>query len=71
MPRRESPDQQFGPGISIWATADSRDLLFDLATAEERAVKTVLRRALIDYAAKSEEYNAWVKTKKPRPKAAA
>ena len=71
MPRKVSPDQEFGPGASIWATIDARDLLFDLAKAEERSVKITLRRALIAYAAASEEYAAWIKTKKPARRAAA
>ena len=70
MPRKPSPDQEFGPGASIWATLDSRDLLFELAKAEERSVKTVLRRALLEYATNSVDYARWIKTQKQRPKAA-
>ena len=74
MPRKLSPDQEFGPGVSIWATVDSRDMLFELAKAEERSVKVVLRRALHAYAEASEDYTAWQKTQssqKPRQKVAA
>lgn len=70
MPRKPSPDQEFGPGASIWATLDSRDLLFDLAKAEERSVKAVLRRALLAYATNSEDYLKWTRSQKTRPKAA-
>jgi hypothetical protein len=70
MSRKPSPDQEFGPGASVWATLDARDLLFDLAKAEERSVKVVLRRALHDYAARSEDFQAWLKLQKQRPKAA-
>jgi hypothetical protein len=72
MPRKVSPDQEFGPGSSIWATTDSRDLLFELAKAEERSVKVVLRRALLDYATSSGDYQKWLQkqTKQARPKAA-
>ena len=75
MPRKVSPDQDFGPGASIWATIDSRDLLFDLAKAEERSVKVVLRRALHEYAAASEDFQRWQNDQikgqsKPKAKAA-
>jgi hypothetical protein len=72
MPRKESPDQTYGPGSSIWATTDSRDLLFEIAKSEERSVKTVLRRALLDYAERSPDYQKWLQrqTKQARPKAA-
>jgi hypothetical protein len=73
MPRKESPDQTYGPGSSIWATTDSRDLLFEIAKSEERSVKTVLRRALLDYAERSPDYQRFLskQPKQPRPKAAA
>jgi len=72
--RKMSPDQEFGPGVSIWATLDSRDILFELAKAEERSVKVVLRRALHAYAEASEDYQVWLKaqqSQKPRQKVAA
>lgn len=72
MGRKPSPDQLLGPGASIWATADSRDLLFELAEVEQRSVKVVLRRALLAYAEDSRDYQKWLanQTKAPRAKAA-
>ena len=67
MPRKMSPDQEFGPGVSIWATIDSRDMLFELAKAEERSVKVVLRRALHAYAEASEDFQIWQKSQQPKP----
>jgi hypothetical protein len=57
--------------VSVWCTLDARDLLFELAKAEERSVKITLRRALLAYAENSEEYGRWVRSQKPRAKAAA
>lgn len=67
--RRPSPDQLLGPGASIWATTDARDLLFELAEAEERSVKATLRRALLAYADASGDYKRWL-AKQTRAKAA-
>lgn len=66
--RKTSPDQEFGPGASIWATIDSREMLFDLAKAEERSVKVVLRRALHAYAEASEDYQVWLKAQQHQTK---
>jgi hypothetical protein len=58
MPRRLSPDQILGPTASVWALTDSRDLLFELAQAEQRSVKVTLHRALVAYAEQSADYQA-------------
>lgn len=68
--RRPSPTQSLGDGASIWATQESRDLVFEIAAVEQRAVKVVLHRALLDYAERSEDFQKALRAQK-RKKAAA
>jgi hypothetical protein len=70
MPRRPSPDQLLGSGSSIWATTEARNMLFQIAEAEQRSVKVVLHRAIMRYAEASEDYQRWLQQQGKRRKAA-
>lgn len=60
-----------GKGITLWVGADSHDLLFTLARAEERPVQTVLRRAIMAYAEESQDFQRWLRKHGKATKAAA
>ena len=51
--------ERLDPGThhtSVWIDGESRNLLFDIAKAEERSVQVIMRRALAAYAETSEEH---------------
>lgn len=54
-------DREYGESTAVWATRDSRDILYEIAHAEERAAKIVLRRALAAYAEASPDYQRWLR----------
>lgn len=68
--RRASPTKNLGDGASIWATQESRDLVFELAAVEQRAVKVVLHRALLEYAERSEDFQRALRAQKRKKVAA-
>lgn len=48
-------------GVSLWLNADSYRLLLKLAEVEERQLQVLIKRAVADYADRSEPFQRWLR----------